>query len=120
MLCSNDFVLDHAHKRHHRSGFVSARGSEVPCLCNVMSFCFSRVPDVEHQCGSLCVFLFVCDLRVCQTQDASRQIGDDDDDDDNDEDDDDDDDDDACLIWKQAHAAMHTHTRNALTDRSLL
>ena len=71
----------------------------------IKSFCFSRVPDVEHQCGPLCVFLFCCDLRVCHTQDASRQIGDDDDDDDdddnhgdddddNDEDDDDDDDDD--------------------------
>jgi hypothetical protein len=77
------------------------------------------------------VYSFCFDLRVCQTQDASRQIGDDDDDDDDDDnndddddndedDDDDDDDDDDCLIWKQAHATMHTHTRNALTDRSLL
>ena len=76
----------------------------------------------------MCI-LFFCDLRVCHTQDASRQIGDDDDDydddddnndDDDDDNDEDDDDDDDCLIWKQAHATMHTHTRNALTDRPLL
>ena len=36
---------------------------------------------------------FLCDLRVCHTQDASRQIGDDDDDDDDDDNNDDDDDD---------------------------
>ena len=60
------------------------------------------------------MFLSFCDLKVCNTQAASRQIGDDDDDDDDDDNDDDDDDDNdednddsALIIQNDGTCFMH-------------